>query len=43
MSVAPFTGIGTNCDPWVLKTPSLRGEFSDNPEHNARGNRMRAL
>ena len=27
MTSAPFTGSGTPDDPWVLKTPSLGGEF----------------
>lgn len=28
MSPAPFSGIGTESDPWVLKTPSLGSQFS---------------
>lgn len=27
MSKAPFKGKGTKDDPWILQTPSLRGEF----------------
>ncbi len=27
MSKAPFKGKGTKDDPWILQTPSLKGEF----------------
>ena len=35
MTAAPFTGSGTENDPWVLKTPSLGSEISmhRDPDH----------
>ena len=35
MPAAPFTGTGTEADPWVLKTPSLGSEIlmHRDPDH----------